>query len=77
MGGSARLGAYADAGMVGNPDRLPDERRWHRTASVGAALQMAIGRAIDLRADYGLQLRTQPGQRRPGSQGFVSLAIGF
>ncbi len=77
FGGSARIGAYADSGMAGNPDRLPGERRWQRTASVGAAATAEIGRAIDLRADYGLQLRTQPGQRRPGSQGFISLTVGF
>jgi hemolysin activation/secretion protein len=77
IGSSARFGAYADAGMAGNPDRLPGERRWQRTASLGAAARVEISRAIDLRADYGLQLRTPPGQRRPGSQGFISLTIGF
>jgi hemolysin activation/secretion protein len=75
--GSARIGAYADAGMVGNPDRLPGEGRWQRTASVGAAARLELGRWVDLRADYGAQLRTQPGQRKRGSQGFVSLTIGF
>ena len=76
-GGSVRIGGYADAGMVGNPDRLSGERRWQRTASIGAAARVEIGRWMDLRADYGAQLRTQPGQSKRGSQGFVSLTIGF
>ena len=75
--GSARIGAYADAGMVGNPDRLPGERRWLRTASIGAAARVELGRFVDLRVDYGAQLRTQPGQSKRGSQGFVSLTVGF
>jgi hemolysin activation/secretion protein len=75
--GSARIGAFADAGMVGNPDRLPGERRWQRTASAGIAARVELGRYVDLRADYGAQLRTQPGQRKRGSQGFVSLTVGF
>lgn len=75
--GSARIGAYADAGMVGNPDRLPGERRWQRTASIGGTARVELGRFVDLRADYGAQLRTPPGQRKRGSQGFVSLTIGF
>lgn len=75
--GSARLGAFADAGMVGNPDRLPGERRWQRTASAGVAARVELGRFVDLRADYGAQLRTQPGRRNRGSQGFVSLSVGF
>lgn len=75
--GSLRLGAYADAGMVGNPDRLPGEQRWQRTASVGAMARVEVGRWMDLRADYGLQLRTPPGQRNRSSQGFVTLTIGF
>jgi hemolysin activation/secretion protein len=75
--GSARLGAYADAGMVGNPDRLPGEAQWQRTGSVGAAARVSVGRWMDLRADYGVQLRTPPGRRNRGSQGFISLTIGF
>jgi hemolysin activation/secretion protein len=75
--GSVRIGAYADAGMVGNPDRLPGEPRWQRTASAGVAARVELGRFVDLRVDYGAQLRTPPGQRKRGSQGFVSLTIGF
>lgn len=75
--GSARVGAYVDAGMVGNPDRLPGEARWQRTASAGATARVELGRFVDLRADYGAQLRTPPGRRSRGSQGFVSLTVGF
>jgi hemolysin activation/secretion protein len=72
-----RVGAFADAGMVGNPDRLPGERRWQRTASVGAMARLELGRWMDLRVDYGTQLRTQPGARGPGARGNVSFTIGF
>ena len=75
--GNARIGAYADAGMVGNPDRLPGEARWQRTASAGVAARVELGRYVDLRADYGAQLRTPPGQRKRGSQGFISITVGF
>jgi hypothetical protein len=32
---------------------------------------------VDFNDDYGAQLRTPPGQSKRGSQGFVSLTIGF
>ncbi|MGL6043096.1 MAG: ShlB/FhaC/HecB family hemolysin secretion/activation protein [Sandaracinobacteroides sp.] len=78
-GGPSRLrvGAFADGGMVGNPDRLPGETKWQRTASIGAMARLELGDAVDLRVDYGTQLRTPPGARSRGSRGFLSLTIGF
>jgi hemolysin activation/secretion protein len=72
-----RVGAFVEGGMAGNPDRLPGETRWQRTASVGAMARFELGDAVDLKVDYGTQLRTPPGSRYRGSQGFVSLTIGF
>jgi hemolysin activation/secretion protein len=72
-----RVGAFVDGGMVGNPDRLPGEKRWQRTASVGASARLELGRWMDLRVDYGTQLRTPPNARKRNNLGFVSLTIGF
>lgn len=72
-----RAGAFLDAGMAGNPDRLPGEPTSLRTASLGMMARWQIGRWIDLRADLGAQLRTQPGRTQRGSLGFVTLLVGY
>ena len=72
-----RVGAFVDAGQVGNPDRLSSEARWQRTASVGAMARLELGRWLDLRVDYGTQLQTPPGQSRRGEIGHVSFVMGY
>ena len=72
-----QVGAFLDRGVVGNPERLPGERKWRRTASVGAMLRYRLGPWLDVRLDYGLQLRTPPGARGRGSQGFLSVTLGY
>lgn len=76
-GDSLRLGGFVDAGVVSNPDRLPGEPRARRTASVGAMARYRLGPAVDLRVDYGTQLRAAPGSTRRSDRAFVSLIIGF
>ncbi len=76
-GDSLRLGGFLDAGMAGNPDRLPGEPKVQRTASVGAMARYRLGPAVDVRVDYGTQLRKAPGAARRGDRAFVSLTIGF
>ncbi|MFN3370194.1 MAG: ShlB/FhaC/HecB family hemolysin secretion/activation protein [Sphingomonadaceae bacterium] len=76
-GDSLRFGGFIDAGMAGNPDRLPGEPKVQRTASVGAMARYRLGPAVDLRVDYGTQLRKAPGAARRGDRAFVSLTIGF
>lgn len=72
-----QLGGFIDWGAVGNPDRLPDERKWRRTASVGAMGRYRIGPWLDLRLDYGTQLRRQPGRASRENLGFVSVTVGY
>jgi len=72
-----QVGGFLDAGAVGNPDRLPDEPRWRRTASVGAMARYRLGPWLDLRLDYGTQLRTLPGRGSRQSLGYVSITIGY
>lgn len=72
-----RVGAFFDAGMAGNPDRLPGEPRWARTTSAGITGLFALSPYLQLRLDYGWQLRTLPGATRRGQLGFVSVTAGF
>lgn len=76
-GRAARLGFFADAGMAGNNRRLEAEPRWVRTASVGVMGRAALGRFLELRGDFGTQLRTQPGRTRRGEVGYISVVAGF
>lgn len=72
-----RVGAFFDAGMAGNPDRLPGEPRWARTTSAGLTGLFALSPYVQLRLDYGWQLRTLPGASRRGQIGFISATAGF
>ncbi|MFN7176885.1 MAG: ShlB/FhaC/HecB family hemolysin secretion/activation protein [Thermaurantiacus sp.] len=72
-----QLGGFIDAGAVGNPDRLPDERKWRRTASVGAMGRYRVGPWLDIRLDYGTQLRRQPGLASRENLGFLSVTLGY
>lgn len=74
---SARIGAFFDAGMVGNARRLPGEARWVRTTSAGVVARYNLGPYLEIRGDYGLQMRRQPGRDRLGSVGFISITTGF
>ncbi len=72
-----QVGGFFDAGRVGNPDRLPDEPRWRRTASVGAMGRYRLGPWLDLRLDYGTQLRRLPGRTSRESLGYLSVTLGY
>lgn len=75
--GSLRVGGFVDAGMVGNPRRLPDEPRWVRTASVGVMGRYSLGQFVDLGFDYGTQLQQLPGQSQRESLGFLTVTVGY
>ncbi len=77
MQDSAKVGFFLDAGMAGNQDRLPDEPKWTRTSSVGVMGRYALGRFVELRGDFGTQLRTQPGRSRRTEIGYISVVAGF
>jgi hemolysin activation/secretion protein len=70
------LGAFIEAGQVGNLDRQPTERKWSRTAASGIAATWNIGPYLQARADYGWQLR-RIGTAPRSSLGNVSVTIGF
>jgi hemolysin activation/secretion protein len=72
----AQIGAFIEAGQVGNADRLAAERTWTRTAAAGLSALWSAGPYVQLRADYGWQLRALPNQSR-GSLGSVSITVGF
>lgn len=75
--GRLQLGGYFDAGIAGNKDRLPGEPEWTRATSIGAMAKWSIAPYIDFRADFGTQLRLQPGRSTRGNLGFVSLTVGY
>jgi hemolysin activation/secretion protein len=72
-----QVGGFLDAGAVGNPDRLPDEPRWRQTASVGAMARYRLGPWLDVRLDYGTQLRSLRGRGSRESLGYASVTIGY
>jgi hemolysin activation/secretion protein len=72
-----RLGGFFDAGIAGNPDRLPGEPTWTRATSVGVMARYQLGPWLDARLDFGTQLRQQPGRTRRGELGFVTITLGF
>jgi hypothetical protein len=71
-----QVGAFVEAGQVGNPDRLVAEARWTKTAAAGLSAAWSLGPYASLRADYGWQLRALPGTDK-GSLGYVTATIGF
>jgi len=72
----AQVGVFIEAGQVGNIELLPNEARWTRTAATGLSANMTVGPWLNLRADYGMQLRSLPGQKR-GSLVNVSASTAF
>lgn len=71
-----QVGAFIEAGQVGNPDRLVAEARWTKTAAAGLSAAWSLGPYASLRADYGWQLRALPGTDK-GSLGYLTATIGF
>jgi len=71
-----QVGAFIEAGQVGNPDRLVAERKWTKTASTGLSAAWSLGPYASLRADYGWQLKALPGTEK-GSLGYLTATIGF
>jgi hemolysin activation/secretion protein len=76
MADRLQVGAFIEAGQVGNPDRLVAERKWTKTASVGLSAAWSLGPYATLRADYGWQLKALPGTEK-GSLGYLTATIGF
>lgn len=74
--GRAELGAFVEAAQVGNIDRTPTEPKWTRTAAAGLSASLTVGAWVNLRADYGWQLRALAGAAK-GSLGTISANIGF
>lgn len=74
--GQLQMGTFIEAGQAGNPQRLEDEPRQTHTAAAGLAASWNLGTALQLRADYGWQLRALPRQPR-GSLGQISLTVGI
>jgi hemolysin activation/secretion protein len=76
LGDRAQIGAFIEAGQVGNEDRQPTERKWTKTAATGLSALWQIGPYLQARADYGWQLRGVGGAPK-GSLGHVSVIVGF
>ena len=72
---STQVGAFIEAGAVGNSHRLPDEPSWTRTASAGLSAIWSLGHRLQFRADYAWRLRALPGVN-PRALGQISASVG-
>jgi hemolysin activation/secretion protein len=74
---SAQLLAFYDAGFVSYVHAQPSLPRSTTLQSTGVGARFGIGRYLDVRFDYGWQLRRAPGAAHTGNMAEIALTLSY